>query len=282
MLDGVTKQFLQIKHPCRIGTPVTDLEWQVAPSSVRAAPVDNLGTDVSAANVDVIRWGRERVRTGPWRGDHDIAYLSPLPDAPLPSAVFVRRCLDQLADRGFREVITSALSPAEQVGFLGAGFEVHERLHLLEHDLHHVPRADTSALRRAGPADHPEVLAVDGRAFPSFWRIDESSLAEALGATPNSRFRVASRDGWVAGYAVTGRAGRRGFLQRLAVDPEQQRHGLGRALCVDALRWLRRWRVEQAVVNTQMGNEAALALYESLGFRREADGLSVLSAALDR
>lgn len=237
---------------------------------------------MSVANADVIRWGRERVRTGPWRGDREVAYLSPLPDAPAPSAVFVRRCLDQLAARGFQRVITSALSPSEQAGFLGAGFEVHERLYLLEHDLHHVPRADTSALRRAGPGDHQAVLDVDSRAFPAFWRIDETSLGEALSATPNSRFRIATGADGVAGYAVTGRAGRRGFLQRLAVDPDHQRQGLGRVLCVDALRWLRRWRVDQAVVNTQMGNEAALALYESLGFRREAAGLSVLSAALGR
>ena len=232
--------------------------------------------------MDVIRWGRERVRTGPWRGDREVAYLSPLPDAPLPSVVFVRRCLEQLAARGFQRVITSALSPAEQAGFLGAGFEVHERLHLLQHDLRHIQRADTAGLRRANGADRPAVLAVDTRAFPPFWRIDELSLREALSATPTSRFRVAEREGTLVGYAVTGRAGRRGFLQRLAVDPGHQRLGMGRALAVDALRWLRRWRVEQAVVNTQIGNEAALALYESLGFRREAAGLSVLSAALER
>lgn len=230
--------------------------------------------------MDVIRWGPERVRTGPWRGDRSVAYLSPLPDAPVPSAAFVRRCLDQLAARGFRRVITSALSPAEQAGFLAAGFEVHEHLHLLEHDLHHIPRVDTTAVRRAGTGDRGAVLAVDGRAFPPFWRIDDTSLAEALAATPSSRFRVAALDDEVAGYAVTGRAGRRGFLQRLAVDPHHQRRGLGRALAVDALRWLRRWRVEQAVVNTQVDNEGALALYESLGFRREAVGLSVLTASV--
>lgn len=211
-----------------------------------------------------------------------MAYLSPLPDAPLPSVVFVRRCLDQLAAKGFQRVITSALSPDEQAGFLGAGFEIHERLHLLQHDLRHVPRADLSALRRAGAEDHPLVLAVDGRAFPPFWRIDEISLAEALNATPNCRFRVAAPFGTLAGYAVTGRAGRRGFLQRLAVDPAFQRRGLGRALAIDALRWLRRWRVEQAVVNTQTGNDAALSLYEGLGFRRDPTGLSVLSTVLDR
>lgn len=232
-------------------------------------------------NLDVIRWGRERVRTGPWRGDAGVAYVTPMPDAPLPSVVFVRRCLDQLASRGYRRVITSALAPAEQVGFLAAGFDVHERLHLLAHDLRSIPRADTSGLRRALRADHPAVLAVDGRAFPPFWRIDEASLADALTATPNSRFRVAALDGVVVGYAVTGRAGRRGFLQRLAVDPGHQRRGVGRALAVDALRWLRRWRVEHAVVNTQIGNEAALTLYESLGFRREAAGLSVLTVSLE-
>lgn len=233
------------------------------------------------ANLDVIRWGRERVRTGPWRGDHRIAYLSPMPDAPLPSAHFVRRCLDQLAARGYRQVITSALSSAEQAGFLAAGFDVHEELHLLVHDLRSVPGADTSVLRRAGRADHPAVLAVDGRAFPAFWRIDDASLADALAATPNTRFRVAAPGGPVAGYAVTGRAGRRGFLQRLAVDPARQRQGLGRALAVDALRWLRRWRVEQAVVNTQISNQAALVLYESLGFRRERGGLCVLAVTLE-
>ncbi len=240
----------------------------------------NLGRAVSAANVDVIRWGRERVRTGPWRGDRQVAYLSPLPDAPLPSVTFVRRCLAQLADRGFSLVITSALSPAEQAAFLAAGFEVHERLHLLEHDLRHIPRADTSRLRRAAPGDRPAVLEVDALAFPAFWRIDEASLADALGATPAARFRVAPAEQRVVAYAVTGRAGRRGFLQRLAVHPDHQRQGLGRALVVDALRWLRRWRVERAVVNTQLGNDAALALYESLGFRREPTGLSVLSTEL--
>ncbi|HVM03582.1 MAG TPA: GNAT family N-acetyltransferase [Acidimicrobiales bacterium] len=233
------------------------------------------------AHLDVIRWGRERVRTGPWRGNAGIAYLSPLPDAPVPSVVFVRRCLDQLAAKGCRRVITSALAPAEQVGFLAAGFDVHERLHLLAHDLRRVPRADVSALRRAVPGDHPAVLDVDARAFPGFWRIDDAALGDALTATPNSRFRVAAPGGVVVGYAVTGRAGRRGFLQRLAVDPACQRQGLGRALAVDALRWLRRWRVEQAVVNTQVGNEAALALYESLGFRREPAGLCVLTFSLE-
>ena len=81
---------------------------------------------------------------------------------------------------------------------------------------------------------------------------------------------------------MTGRAGRRGFLQRLAVDPAREGHGLGRALVLDGLVWLRRRGVERVVVNTQEANQRALALYEQLGFRRQHAGLAVLRTQLVR
>jgi ribosomal protein S18 acetylase RimI-like enzyme len=234
---------------------------------------------VGVPGVDVIKWGHERVRAGPWRGDRRIAYLSPIADAPLPSAAFVRRCLEQLAARGYHRVVTGALSPAESTGFLAAGFEISEQLHLLAHDLRQIPDAPVIVHRRATRGDQEGVLRVDHRAFPPFWRLDASGLDDAVRATPQSRYRVCDRDG-VVGYVITGRAGRRGYLQRLAVDPDQRAAGIGSALVVDGLRWLRRWRVEQAVVNTQLDNGRALALYERLGFRRQPLGLSVLSAPL--
>lgn len=229
--------------------------------------------------VDVIKWGPERARVGPWRGDHQVAYLSPVADAPLPSAAFVRRCLDHLAARGYRRVVTGALSPAESSGFLAAGFEIREQLHLLAHDLIALPDMTGAPLRRAGRRDHAAVLRVDHDAFPAFWRLDESGLVDAIRATPQNRFRVTD-DGSVFGYAITGRAGRKGYVQRLAVAPDRRGEGIGADLVVDGLRWLRRWRVEQAVVNTQLDNGHALALYERLGFRRQAPGLSVLSTGL--
>jgi len=235
---------------------------------------------VGVPRVDVIKWGSERVRAGPWRGDEQVAYLSPVADAPVPSAAFVTRCLDQLSARGYRRVVTGALSPAESSGFLAAGFEISERLHLLAHDLTHLPDSPgATGLRRGGRNDQAAVLAVDSRAFPPFWQLDAGGLGDALQATPQTRYRVADVDG-IIGYAITGRSGRRGYLQRLAVDPDHQAHGLGSTLVIDGLRWLRRWRVEQAVVNTQLDNGRALALYERLGFRRQPLGLSVLSAGL--
>ena len=230
----------------------------------------------------LLEWGRERLRAGPWRGDPQIAYLNPVPGSPLPSPEFVRRCLRTLGNQGYRAVVTGALSPSEQASFRAAGFRPSEQLHLLSHDLKVMPVAHSAVtLRRANRPDRPEVLAVDGRAFEPFWRLDEAGLDEALSATPHNRFRVATlADGHIAGYAITGRAGRRGYIQRLAVEPEHQRAGIGAALVVDALRWLRRWRADRAMVNTQLQNDRALGLYERVGFRRESVGLAVLTADL--
>jgi ribosomal protein S18 acetylase RimI-like enzyme len=235
---------------------------------------------VGVPRTDVISWGPERARAGPWRGNRDVAYLAPVPDAPVPSVAFVQRCMAVLARDGYHRVVTGALSPAESGGFLAAGFEISEQLHLLAHDLRRIPDAPGGVpLRRAGQGDEAAVLRVDNRAFPVFWRLDRAGLADAIHATPQARWRVAASDS-VFGYAITGRAGRRGYLQRVAVDPDQAGRGVGAALVVDGLRWLKRWRVEQAVVNTQLGNERALGLYERLGFRRQPLGLSVLSAGI--
>lgn len=248
-----------------------------------------------SAGVDVLQWGRERARAGPWRGDGRVAYLTPTagpgpgPSSPAanpgpvtPSAEFLHRCLGELAAKGYSWVITAALAPIEQAAFVAVGFEEHERLRLLVHDLCDLPaRRHGSAIRWARPADWSAVLAVDSASFPSFWQLDRAGLDEALNATPSSRFRVATgARGVVAGYALSGRSRRDGFLQRLAVDSAYRGQGLGAALVVDGLRWMRRWGVERAVVNTQQGNEAAFSLYRSLGFEEQHWGLSVLRRSL--
>lgn len=235
------------------------------------------------AATDVLTWGRERARAGPWRGDGRLAYLAPLPQGPMPSVEFLRRCLDTLHARGYTAVLTSALSPAEARPFFAVGFAEHERLRLLSHDLRRLPSAPGASLRRGHHADWPHVLEVDASAFDRFWRLDRDGLYEALTATPTTRFRVTvGPSGGVVGYAICGRAGTDGYVQRLAVRPSHRRTGLGSALVVDGLRWMRRWKVRRAVVNTQFGNHAALALYLRLGFVPEPSDLAVLYADLVR
>ncbi len=81
-------------------------------------------------------------------------------------------------------------------------------------------------------------------------------------------------------YAVSGRAGAIGYLQRLAVDPGLAGRGVGRALVADSLHWLRRRHARRAFVNTQVGNDSALGLYRSCGFRLLPIGLLILDRAL--
>lgn len=120
------------------------------------------------------------------------------------------------------------------------------------------------------------MLDIDRRAFEPFWQFDTNSLSEARRATPSHRFRVATEGGHPSGYAVTGRAGDRGYLQRLAVDPDAQSKGTGTALVNDALSWLHRRGATIAMVNTQERNARALRLYEHLGFVAQTEGLVVL------
>lgn len=227
--------------------------------------------------------GDDRLRVAPWRGDPTTAYLVARRGRPNPFAL--ARCLEQLARGGYRAALTAALAPADQEPWLANGFVVHERLHLLSRPVEPTLDAlpDGVVLRRGRRRDRREVLAVDAAAFPSFWRLDEAGLDDALAATPSARMRVAGRGhagGDLVGYAVTGRAGPRGYLQRLAVAPDLQRAGVGTALVADGLRWLRRWGAREVLVNTQVGNEAAIALYEHLGFRRHDEGLAVLQRPL--
>jgi ribosomal protein S18 acetylase RimI-like enzyme len=231
------------------------------------------------ARSDVVRRGPERLRVGTWRAGSSVGYLAPVGEVPPPTADMVGHCCDLLATRGFGEVLTGALAPAEQRGFLTAGFVVREELHLLVHDLRDLPPVPVAPLRRARTADRPGVLEVDSAAFPPFWRLDPEGLSDALAATPTSRFRVAVVGG-VVGYAIVGRAARRGYVQRLAVAPEVQGAGLGRALLIDGLRWLRRRGAARAVVNTQVDNDRARRLYESFGFHMAPSGLAVLGRDL--
>ncbi len=210
-----------------------------------------------------------------------VAQLAPVPGGPLPSVTTIRTIVRDLAEEGYEQAITVALAPAEQEPFRDAGFVLHERLHLLVHDMATVPPRRSPKPRRARREDWPGITATDRAAFTEFWRLGRDGLLHAMAATPVRRLRVVDAgDADVVGYALTGRAGAAGYLQRLAVAPSHQGEGLGRALAVDGLHWLRRHHAERVLVNTQVTNERAYRLYLSLGFVPDPSGLAVLRLPL--
>jgi ribosomal protein S18 acetylase RimI-like enzyme len=229
-----------------------------------------------------VSWGPDQFRFGPWHGDGSTAYVAVSPRVAAPTSGGVRLLLDRLRAHGFRRVVTAALRTHEVAAFEAAGFTERERLVVLSHDLRDIPDARAVVMRRAVRGDRPAVLRLDAAAFDPAWSLDDDGLAEALAATPRARFRVVdgAQGDELVGYAICGRAGRIGYLQRLAVHPSEHGTGIGRALVVDSLEWLRRRGGRLVMVNTQQTNTRALDLYRGLGFRTEPSELTVLTREL--
>ncbi len=217
--------------------------------------------------------------------------LGPARGGRRPTAADIRRAALELEKAGVRRLVTPAMNRFEAEAFYQAGFAHLEALHLLLCRLNRVDLSDLSVKADSiglatGRRWHLDgMLDVDAKAFHGFWRFDHLALKEARTATPSqlTRFAYPVRRGLAqgvarrpVGYAVTGRAGNRGYLQRLAVDPDHQGQGLGTLLVHDAFRWLRRRGADTCLVNTQESNKRALALYEHLGFERQNEGLVVL------
>jgi ribosomal protein S18 acetylase RimI-like enzyme len=216
-------------------------------------------------------------------------------DSLVPDIDEVRYCLDSIAATNgtATTVRSSALFPRAAERFEAAGFEVADRLALLRATLDSPQvraatrldsrvRGSTHTMRRHHFAD---ASAVDNAAFGPGWGHDGDELTEICRATPTAiaryrpatpgRFAFRGRGGVVA-FAIAGASSDHGYLQRLAVDPGAQRHGHGRALTVDSLRWMMRRRLPDCLVNTSVDNAAALGLYDSIGFRRMEEHLTVL------
>jgi ribosomal protein S18 acetylase RimI-like enzyme len=217
-------------------------------------------------------------RVAAWHGRADVASVA-LQGVDAPPLSALERLLAILREAGFREVVTNALAPAASLPLVDVGFAVRGRLHLLSHDLHRLS-APSGNTRRATRADRSRLIEIDAAAFDEFWRFDELALREAVRATPRAHVLVAPPTGTEGGYALFGRSGLTGYVQRLAVDPAAQGQGLGRSLLGDGLRWMQTHGATRAMVNTQEDNERALELYQRAGFSRLPVGLFVLGCAL--
>lgn len=98
--------------------------------------------------------------------------------------------------------------------------------------------------------------------FSSPW--SEEALREEL-QNPCAHFHVALCDGAVTGYLGCHHIGDEGFVTNVAVFPAFRRRGIARALIGAALEA----PIERLSLEVRVSNEAAIALYTSLGFVNE-------------
>ena len=189
---------------------------------------------------------------------------------------FIADCVEALAEAGAAGVLSPPLPRSAQKSWRDAEFEPHASLALMRRRLGQVPPPGHIVLE-GSEDDLPEALRIDAVAFDEFWRFDGCALTEALAATPRSILQVVrAPDGGLSGFAVTGVGSTLSYLQRVAVDPRYQGTGIGRSLVRSAARWAKKEGATAIMLNTQVGNDPAIRLYESEGYDTLDEPLEVL------
>ncbi|MET0307955.1 MAG: GNAT family acetyltransferase [Sphingomonas sp.] len=100
------------------------------------------------------------------------------------------------------------------------------------------------------------------------WNDPVADFALAL-RSENAVVLVVRGENGIDGSVMTGFDGHRGWVYYLAVAPERQGSGLGRALMAAAEDWLRARGCPKVQLMVRTSNVAALGFYEALGLERQ-------------
>ncbi len=200
----------------------------------------------------------------------------------------IEQWLATLRRWGYEGVRTGAVGPVVADDLAAAGFVAVQDLALLSCDLTSqpaVPRDRAIVRVRTHSARRESLIAaaltVDSRSFGQGWALDRPALQEARAATRRAQLMVSLSDGGQpSGFVLAGATSGRGFVQRLAVDPDRRRTGTATRLLGQAHTWLAARGCSTSVVNTETSNTAALALYRSFGYAPLPYGLRVLERPL--
>ena len=100
------------------------------------------------------------------------------------------------------------------------------------------------------------------------WNDPATDIALKVDHSPDL-FLVAEQDGRVIGTVMAGYEGHRGWINYLAVDPDRQRGGLGRALMDAAEARLTELGCPKVNLQIRTSNPAALGFYAAIGYRQD-------------
>jgi ribosomal protein S18 acetylase RimI-like enzyme len=210
------------------------------------------------------------------QGNPAAAHIVVFDGASVPAAEHWRRWGEELAAAGVTTMRTGALSPRQAEQAERAGLVCIQELALLDLSAPFDLTRRSRRTRRLRRGELPVLARIDDAAFGARWSLDGAMLGDVCNATPVHRARVVDHaPHGAAGFLISGRAARAGYIQRLAVHPDAQRAGIGSALLTDSLRWLARARVSRVFVNTHVDNHAALELYRRHSFALRPDRLRV-------
>jgi len=120
-------------------------------------------------------------------------------------------------------------------------------------------------IRQATHNDLSEIISVDNDAFNTMWQHSSHMLKMALQKAKYATVALVNNS--CRGYLLATMDTNVPFIARLAVSPEYQQHGIGRALIVNMLEHYRDAKYPVTEVVTQNDNCASISLYQSLDFQ---------------
>jgi ribosomal-protein-alanine N-acetyltransferase len=120
------------------------------------------------------------------------------------------------------------------------------------------------AVRPLAAADLAAVVRIEHETFPDPWPL--AAFQETLARAEVRGIALDDDDGRFLGYGLCVLAADEGEILNLAVDPGLRRQGAGRALLEAMLDMLKAGGAAQVFLEVRRSNEAAIALYRSMGF----------------
>jgi len=128
-------------------------------------------------------------------------------------------------------------------------------------------------VRKLTIADYPELMKLWKRAglpFKPRGRDSRAHIAREMVENPD--FFIGAFDGGVLiGAVIASHDGRKGWLNRVAVDPDYRRQGLARRLTIAGEKALRRHGIRIFGLLIHSYNRASLRLAQSMGYRPHKD-----------
>ena len=118
----------------------------------------------------------------------------------------------------------------------------------------------------ASPERAEEVAALHARLFDQAW--DAESIVRLIEHPASSSFIAQIREPRaLAGFVIGRIAADEAEILSIGVAPEWQRRGIGRHMAEGLVRAARRAEVKRLFLEVAADNDAAIALYEGLGFK---------------
>jgi len=136
-----------------------------------------------------------------------------------------------------------------------------------------------TAIRNMKSEDLPAIHNIDTVAFDPIWQNTLDTLTQAY---KKALFpTVAQIDNRVVGYQISTISPIGGHLARLAVKPDFQGKGIGKAILQDLLHRFSRRGTRTITVNTQADNAPSISLYTNAGFHPTGEEYPIMEYTID-